>query len=88
MMKLHGCKKCQGALILDKDEFGWFEECIQCGYTRDIPLDIPFNTPETEDPIPVAVITSKKSPVEAWKHNKIHFYASLKDMDGPEEDAY
>ncbi len=88
MMKLHGCKKCQGALILDKDEFGWFEECIQCGYTRDVPLDILSNTPEAGAPIPVAVISSKKNPIEAWKQNKISSYTPLKSIDGPEEDAY
>ncbi|MDD5700723.1 MAG: hypothetical protein PHU23_01630 [Dehalococcoidales bacterium] len=88
MMKLHGCKKCKGALILDKDEFGWFEECIQCGYTRDVPLNIPFNTPEAGDSIPVKVISSKKNPAEAWKHNIISSYTPLKSTDGPEEDAY
>jgi DNA-directed RNA polymerase subunit M/transcription elongation factor TFIIS len=88
MMKLHGCKKCQGALILDKDEYGWFEECIQCGYTRDVPLDILCNTPEVGDLMPVTVISSKKNPAEAWKQNKISYYTPLKNTDDPEENAY
>ena len=91
MMKLHGCKKCQGVLILDKDEYGWFEECMQCGYTRDVPLDILPDTPEVGDLMPVKVFSSKKTPAEAWKQNKITYYTPFKKLqntDGPEEDTY
>ena len=88
MMKLHGCKKCQGALILDKDEFGWFEQCIQCGYTRDIPLDIFPDTLETGDAIPVTVISNQKILAEAWKQNKLPSFTPLKNTDGPGGEAY
>ena len=32
MLKLKGCPKCKGDLIIDRDMYGWFEQCIQCGY--------------------------------------------------------
>jgi hypothetical protein len=35
-IKLKGCPKCGGDVRIDHDEYGWFEQCIQCGYTRDL----------------------------------------------------
>jgi hypothetical protein len=88
MMKLHGCKKCQGTLILDKDEFGWYEECMQCGYSRDLPLDVPFNKDITEAPIPVSVITDEQVVKEKWKQNKIPAYHPFRKGSVLEEDTY
>ena len=36
MKQENRCRKCQGRLLLDKDEFGWYEECIQCGHIQDV----------------------------------------------------
>ena len=31
------CPKCGGSNVyLDGDEYGWFEHCLQCGYTREL----------------------------------------------------
>ena len=30
------CPKCGGKLYLDKDHYGWYEQCLQCGLTRDL----------------------------------------------------
>ena len=30
------CPKCGGNIYLDSDIYGWFEQCIQCGYTRNM----------------------------------------------------
>jgi hypothetical protein len=30
------CPKCGGNVYLDNDHFGWYEECLQCGYTRNL----------------------------------------------------
>ncbi len=27
-----GCPKCKGDVWLDQDEYGWYEQCIMCGY--------------------------------------------------------
>jgi hypothetical protein len=85
MMKIHGCKKCQGTLVLDKDEFGWYEQCMQCGYTRDIPLDSKTCESPAEDRIPVPVAADARGLVKAWKQNKIAYLKPARYLDGREE---
>jgi uncharacterized protein (DUF983 family) len=35
------CPKCKtGKITLDRDFYGWYEYCVQCGYVRDLP-DLP-----------------------------------------------
>ena len=35
--KTNGCPKCKkGNIVLDRDHYGWYEYCIQCGYVRDL----------------------------------------------------
>jgi len=36
MLRFNRCPRCKGTLVLDKDLYGWYEECIQCGYLHDI----------------------------------------------------
>ena len=37
MLKLKGCPRCKsGDVTLDRDQYGWYEYCIQCGYIRDL----------------------------------------------------
>ncbi len=37
MLNLKGCPKCQGALYLASDMYGKYVNCLQCGFTRDLP---------------------------------------------------
>jgi hypothetical protein len=37
------CPKCGGNIYFDKDYYGWFEKCICCGWSRDLP-GIELNT--------------------------------------------
>ncbi len=30
------CPKCGGNVYLDRDFYGWYERCLQCGYTREL----------------------------------------------------
>jgi DNA-directed RNA polymerase subunit M/transcription elongation factor TFIIS len=30
------CPKCGGNLYIDKDHHGWYEQCLQCSYMRDL----------------------------------------------------
>ena len=32
MMKFKGCPRCGGDAFIDWDFYGWYEQCIQCGY--------------------------------------------------------
>jgi DNA-directed RNA polymerase subunit M/transcription elongation factor TFIIS len=44
--KIHGCPRCNGSLIIDKDEDGWFEQCINCAYRNELrSYGKPFSKP-------------------------------------------
>lgn len=36
MLKLKSCPRCNGDVRLDRDQYGWYEACMQCGYLRDL----------------------------------------------------
>jgi len=45
-LKINGCTHCKnGEVFVDHDQYGWYECCLQCGYTRDLP-DIAQTAPE------------------------------------------
>ncbi|MFQ6027112.1 MAG: hypothetical protein ACE5Q6_06450 [Dehalococcoidia bacterium] len=43
MFYFKACPKCSGDLYLDKDQYGTFVECVQCGLVRDVKLNQAFN---------------------------------------------
>ena len=32
VLRERGCPKCKGDVWLDQDEYGWYEQCLMCGY--------------------------------------------------------
>jgi ssDNA-binding Zn-finger/Zn-ribbon topoisomerase 1 len=48
----HRCPKCGGNLYMDKDYHGWYEQCLQCAYMRNLKVIY-------EDKKPVRVLTEK-----------------------------
>jgi DNA-directed RNA polymerase subunit M/transcription elongation factor TFIIS len=36
MWRLKSCPKCHGDIYIDKDRKSWFEECLQCGFSREL----------------------------------------------------
>lgn len=47
ILKLKGCPRCEdGALVLDRDYYGWYEYCIQCGYMHDVKSMVDFGKHE------------------------------------------
>ena len=32
------CPKCGGNLYMDRDHNGWYEQCLQCAYMKDLPV--------------------------------------------------
>ncbi len=37
MLRLRSCPRCKmGDITVDRDHYGWYEYCIQCGYMRDL----------------------------------------------------
>ena len=36
MIKFDSCPRCRGDMILNKDHYGWYERCLQCGYEHNL----------------------------------------------------
>ena len=36
MLKLKGCPRCGGDVHTNRDLYGSYEQCIQCGYMKDL----------------------------------------------------
>jgi Zn ribbon nucleic-acid-binding protein len=36
LIKLKSCPRCNGDLFVNWDQHGWYVQCLQCGYTRDL----------------------------------------------------
>lgn len=34
--RLKKCPRCSGDTFMEKDEHGWYEQCLQCGYYGDL----------------------------------------------------
>lgn len=53
MLRLKCCPKCGGDVALDKDHYGWYEQCLQCGYLRDLEVIVQVGQqPASEQPAP------------------------------------
>ena len=47
--KLEICPKCKGHLMLEKDNFGAYQQCLQCGYLHDLQTFPSIEIEQTED---------------------------------------
>ncbi len=36
MLELKGCPRCRGDILYDRDLYGVYRQCIQCGYLEDV----------------------------------------------------
>lgn len=36
MWKLKKCARCGGNMFVDRDEYDWYGQCLQCGYRSDL----------------------------------------------------
>lgn len=36
MLWLDNCPRCKGDVELNSDYYGWYQQCLQCGYLRDL----------------------------------------------------
>jgi hypothetical protein len=36
MFRFKSCPRCKGDVLVDRDYYGWYEQCLQCGYQRDL----------------------------------------------------
>ena len=42
--KLKSCPRCNGDLFIQRETDGWHEECLLCGYQRDVSNLVTVNT--------------------------------------------
>jgi DNA-directed RNA polymerase subunit M/transcription elongation factor TFIIS len=42
--KLKCCPRCNGDLFIQRETDGWYEECLSCGYQRDVSNLVIINT--------------------------------------------
>ena len=51
MWRLKSCPRCKGDVRIDWDYYGWYEQCVQCGYQRDMKgiLEVPQKLRTDED---------------------------------------
>lgn len=47
--RLDSCPKCKGRLLLEKDNYGLYQQCLQCGYLHDLETFPVIDSAETED---------------------------------------
>ncbi len=51
MLRFKSCPRCKGDVLIDRDVYGWYQQCLQCGYQRDLKnmvKDKPQRPPEAE----------------------------------------
>lgn len=36
--RLKSCPRCHGDILIEQEQYGYYECCLMCGYRRDIPV--------------------------------------------------
>ena len=40
--RFNSCPRCEGDIMMgNKDQYGWYEQCLQCGYLREPEIIVP-----------------------------------------------
>jgi DNA-directed RNA polymerase subunit M/transcription elongation factor TFIIS len=47
--RLESCPKCKGHLMLEKDNYGLYQQCLQCGYLHDLQTFPVLDSEKIED---------------------------------------
>ena len=48
MLRLKSCPRCKGDIVVERDHYGWYEQCFYCGYIRDLGSKGKINEPTNE----------------------------------------
>jgi hypothetical protein len=63
-LRIGSCPRCKkGEVFIDRDHYGWYECCLQCGYSRDLPDIAPAAAAGRESTEAAAVKTREGRPV-------------------------
>jgi ssDNA-binding Zn-finger/Zn-ribbon topoisomerase 1 len=49
MLRLKACPRCNGDVVFERDNWGWYEQCIQCGYLRDLQNELEVKQQQPQD---------------------------------------
>ena len=52
------CPKCGGNMYLDRDYIGWYEQCLQCSYMKD--LGVVYQSKKKEEKVTIVSIPVKR----------------------------
>ncbi len=75
-LKMGSCPRCNnGEVFIDRDHYGWYECCLQCGYSRDLtdvisrlPVTWPRKPQKTAPPMnDSTVFVKEKEVIKAGK---------------------
>ena len=56
MIWFKGCPRCTGDLYHDRDQYGHFVTCAQCGFSKDVPQTATGRFRITTDPVPAPAV--------------------------------
>ncbi len=45
MWRFKSCPRCSGDTFIDSDVDGWYEHCLMCGHSRDLPAEAVGKSP-------------------------------------------
>ena len=58
---LNSCPRCKGDVLLgNEDQYGWYEQCLQCGYIRDLQTIVQVEQPPAEEKKKTKLPSSKR----------------------------
>ena len=78
MFWLKGCPRCSGDLYHDRDQYGHFVTCAQCGFSKDLPQSTTGMLRITAEPVPApSVPRSESGKRHRLSHGGRHFTRTL-----------
>jgi len=65
--RLKRCPRCEGDLFVDRDIWGWYEQCLQCSYVRELTQEgLGPVVDETWKPPKLPVYRPTQDEVDRW----------------------
>jgi len=85
-LRLKSCPKCKGDVMVDRDEHGWYDYCLQCGHRRDMEslAEAHEQHREREKPEPGST-SSQKTKVSIFSHQPLLQEGILRSLSSTED---
>ncbi len=66
------CPRCNGDLFEDRDQYGSFITCMQCGFSKDVPAGTMGTFDVTTEPVPAPVVPASNGTRRRISHGGRH----------------